>query len=62
VLPSRKVSIFASVVPECTASNGVHNDEENKEYNVDNSHLLPITLEVVQQPSLARVAVKAENI
>jgi hypothetical protein len=63
VLPSSRVSIVVpSVVPKSTASDGVHNDEEYEKNNVDNSHLLPIPPEVVQQSSFARVAVKAENI
>ena len=63
MLPTSRVSIVVpSVVPKRTASDGVHNDEEYKKNNVDNSHLLPIPLEVVQQSSFARVAVKAENI
>lgn len=40
--------IVPPVIPECTATNGVDNDEENEEYDVDNRHLLPISLEVLQ--------------
>lgn len=59
-LPSG-LSIVLSVVPECTASNGVYNNEENKEYNVDNGNLLPITLQIVQHSGFARLAIEAQN-
>lgn len=59
-LPSG-LSIVLSVVPECTASNGVYDNEENKEYNVDNGNLLPITLQIVQHSGFARLAIEAQN-
>lgn len=40
--------IVPPVIPECTAADGVNNDQEDEEYDVDNSHLLPISLEVLQ--------------
>lgn len=55
------VSIVLPIVSERTAPNGVHNNKEDKEYNVDNGHLLPVTLNVVEQSSLARLTVEAQN-
>lgn len=47
-LVSIPISIVLPIVSERTASNRVHNNEEDKEYNVDNSHLLPVTFNIVQ--------------
>lgn len=41
------VTIVFPVVSEGTAPNRVDNNEEHKEDNVENSHLLPVTLKVV---------------
>lgn len=40
--------IVLPVIPECAAADGVYNDQENQEYDVDYGHLLPISLEVLQ--------------
>lgn len=47
------VGIVPPAVPKRAASDGVNNDEHDEEYNVDYSNLLPVTLELVQQSSLA---------
>jgi hypothetical protein len=36
------------VIPECTATDGAHNDQENKDYKVNIRHLLPNILEGLQ--------------
>jgi len=58
--PSR-VSIIVPVVPESTASNGVDDDEENEEDDVDYCHLLPVILDVGEDSSLAGLTVIAED-
>lgn len=55
------ISILPPVVAESTATNRIYDDEEDKENNVDNSHFLPVTLEVLQKPSFARSAVIAQG-
>lgn len=56
------IFIVPPVVPECTAPYGIHNDEEDKEDNVDNSRLLPVTFQIVKQSSLAWLAIEAQNL
>lgn len=46
-------SEISPAVPERTAANGVNDDKHYEEDNVDNGNLLPVTLELVQQASLA---------
>lgn len=49
-MPNLRVSvprIVLAVVPESTTSNGVDNDKEDKEDDVHNDHLFPVTLDVV---------------
>lgn len=53
--------IVLPVVPESAAPDRVHNNQDDEEYNVNHSHLLPIMLDVIQQPSLAGIAVEAQN-
>ena len=47
------IIIVSPIVPESAAANRVDNNEEDKEHNVDNRHLLPRTPEVVYESSLA---------
>lgn len=47
------------VVPEGATTNGVDDDEEYEEDNVHLSHFFPRVLEIVEQTSLARLAVVA---
>ena len=54
--------IFLPVVPEGTASNRVHHNEEDERYNVDDCNLLPITLDVGKNTRFARLAIVAEDI
>lgn len=54
--------IISQVIPECAATNRVHNDEEDEEYDINNCHLLPVSLKALQEPSLASLAIEAQNI
>lgn len=56
------ISIVLSVVPKSAAANGVDDNEKDKEYNVHNSNLLPVALNIIQQASLAGLAIEAQNI
>lgn len=56
------IGIVLSVVSKSTAANRVDDNEEDKEYNVDNSNLLPVALNIIQQASLAGLAVEAQNV
>lgn len=51
-----------SVVPESTAANRVDDNEKDEKYNVHNSNLLPVALNIIKQPSLASLAIEAQNI
>lgn len=53
--------IILAVVPKSAAANGVDDDEEYEEDDVDYGHLLPVTLYVIEHPSLARLAVIAQH-
>uniref|UniRef100_A0A7C9ERC8 Uncharacterized protein n=1 Tax=Opuntia streptacantha TaxID=393608 RepID=A0A7C9ERC8_OPUST len=63
-LPLRTITsgVAPSVVTESTAADGVDNDEEDKEDDVDHSHPFPVGLEVLQHPGLARFTAEAEGI
>lgn len=61
-LPLPMVGIVLSVVPKSTAANWVDDNEEHEEYDVHDSDLLPVTLDVIQQASLAGLAVEAQNV
>jgi len=63
-LPLRTITsgVAPSVVTESTAADGVDNDEEDKEDDVDHSHPFPVGLEVLQHPRLARFTAEAEGI
>lgn len=45
--------VVLSIVSERAASHGVDDYEKDEEYDVDDSNPLPVTLDVIQQPSLA---------
>lgn len=48
ILVSLKSLPIPPIIPECTAPNGVHNNEEDEEYYVNNSYLLPVSLDVLE--------------
>ncbi|CAA3017258.1 conserved oligomeric Golgi complex subunit 8 [Olea europaea subsp. europaea] len=48
--------------PDGNTTNGVNDIEEDEENNIDNSHPLPVALNVVRQPCLARLAVIAQDV
>ena len=54
--------IVFPVVPEGATLDRVDNDEADEEYNVDDSHPLPIMLEVIKKPGFARLAIEAQGI
>lgn len=41
------IRIITPIVSESTASNRVYNNEEDKEYDIEYSHPLPVTLDIV---------------
>lgn len=54
--------VVSAVVAESAAADGVDDDEEDEEDDVDDGHLLPVALEVVEEPGLARLAVEAQSL
>lgn len=54
------VSIILLVIPKGTTAYRVNNDDDNQKNNVDNGDLLPITLDIVKDTGLARLAIVAE--
>jgi len=54
--------IISQVIPECTATNRVDNDEKHEEYDIHCCDLLPVGLKALQEPSLASLAIETQNI
>ena len=53
--------VVIPVVPEGAASNRVDNNKEDEENDISYGNLLPVMLEVGENPCLARLAVIAKS-
>lgn len=56
------IRIIMPSVSESTASNRVDNNEKHKEYDIEYSNPLPVTLDIVQQPGFAGFTAVTQDI